>query len=135
MACDHEGLADAVGKLRVGGYHRHVLLCVGSNCCSARTGEEAWGALKRELKACGLSPGTAGAACFRTKVHCLRVCQGGPLAVVYPEGTWYAGLTADRVPEFVARHLVGGEPVQEWVFARNPLPRGDDESPSAPSQG
>ena len=53
---------------------------------------------------------------------CLRICQGGPIAVVYPEGTWYQGLTADRIPLFVQQHLVEGRPVTEWVFAENPLP-------------
>lgn len=44
----------------------------------------------------------------------------GPIAVVYPEGTWYHGLTAERIPLFVEQHLVKGEPVREWVFAENP---------------
>ena len=42
--------------------------------------------------------------------------------VVYPEGTYYCGMTADRIPEFVQKHLIDGQPVEEWVFARNPLP-------------
>ena len=41
--------------------------------------------------------------------------------VVYPEGTWYHGMTADRIPEFVRRHLIEGKPVKEWVFAHNAL--------------
>lgn len=41
--------------------------------------------------------------------------------VVYPEGTWYHGMTADKIPEFVRRHLIEGEPVEDWVFANNPL--------------
>ena len=122
MSDDKAKLAAAADKLRIGGYTRHVLLCLGPECCSPDVGEAAWEALKKELKDRGLSPGTPGAACYRTKVGCLRVCQGGPLAVVYPEGTYYHGLTADRVPEFVRRHLVEGEPIAEWVFALNPLP-------------
>ena len=55
-------------------------------------------------------------------VHCLRFCQGGPIMVVYPEGTYYAGMTAERIPEFVERHLVEGRPIEERIFARNPLP-------------
>jgi (2Fe-2S) ferredoxin len=42
--------------------------------------------------------------------------------VVYPEGTYYYGMTADRIPRFVEEHLVGGKPIEEWIFARNPLP-------------
>ena len=46
----------------------------------------------------------------------------GPIVVVYPEGTWYQGMTAERIPLFVQQHLVEGRPVEEWVFARNPVP-------------
>ena len=52
----------------------------------------------------------------------LRVCTDGPIVVVYPEGTYYCRMTADRIPEFVQKHLIDGQPVEEWVFARNPLP-------------
>jgi (2Fe-2S) ferredoxin len=41
--------------------------------------------------------------------------------VVYPEGTWYHGMTADRIAEFVQSHLMNGEPIEEWVFAHNPI--------------
>lgn len=120
MADDKLGRAAA--KLNIGGYARHVLLCLGPECCSSKDGEAAWDALKAELKDRGLSPGEPGAGCYRTKVGCLRVCMAGPVAVVYPDGTWYRELTADRVPRLVEEHLVGGRPVLEWVFARNPLP-------------
>jgi (2Fe-2S) ferredoxin len=41
--------------------------------------------------------------------------------VVYPEGTWYHGMTAERIPEFVQKHLVENQPIGEWIFARTPL--------------
>jgi (2Fe-2S) ferredoxin len=43
--------------------------------------------------------------------------------VVYPEGTWYHDMTADRIPEFVQRHLMEGRPIADWMFAQNPLDR------------
>jgi (2Fe-2S) ferredoxin len=55
------------------------------------------------------------------QVGCLRICCHGPTLVVYPEGTWYHGMTADRVPRFVQEHLVEGRPIHEWIFAENPL--------------
>ena len=115
-------LAAIADKLLIGHFHRHVFLCIGETCCSKAAGEAAWDALKRELKDRNLSLAAGPAACYRTKVGCLRVCAGGPILVVYPEGTWYAGMTADRIPRFVDEHLVGGTVVEEWVFARNPLP-------------
>ena len=115
-------IEEVAAKLGIGSYHRHVFLCTGDKCCTAEVGQAAWEALKTELKARGLSLSTGPNACYRTKVGCLRICQGGPVAVVYPEGTWYQGLTAERIPLFVQRHLIDGESIKEWVFAENPLP-------------
>lgn len=119
-------LATIAENLLIGEFHRHVLLCVGDACCTAigRDGAQAaWDALKDELKARNLSLATGPVACYRTKVGCLRVCAGGPILVVYPEGTWYGGMTADRIPRFVQEHLIDGRPIEEWIFARNPLPK------------
>jgi NADH:ubiquinone oxidoreductase subunit E len=95
-------------SLFIGEYHRHVLLCIGETCCSAETGAKAWETLKDELKQRKLSLSTGPQACYRTKVQCLRVCCNGPIMVVYPEGTYYSGMD--------------GQPIEEWIFARNPLP-------------
>lgn len=119
MADDREQLRSVAEKLGIGSYRRHVFLCTGPNCCTPETGQAAWDALKRELKERGLSAGPK--ACYRSKVGCLRICCQGPTMVVYPEGTWYHGMTADRIPAFVQRHLIEGVVVGEWVFAQNPL--------------
>jgi (2Fe-2S) ferredoxin len=120
MAERDEQLQAAAASKGVGGYCRHVFLCTGPSCCTPETGLEAWEKLKQTLKDQGLTAGPN--ACYRTKVGCLRICCHGPTVVVYPEGTWYSGMTAERIPEFVQRHLIQGRPVEEWVFARNPLP-------------
>jgi (2Fe-2S) ferredoxin len=106
-------------ELGIGSYGRHVLLCTGPKCCTSDEGSDAWKALKAELKERGLTEGEN--ACYRTKVGCLRICAHGPAMVVYPEGTWYRDMTAERIPRFVREHLVEGKPVEDWIFARNPL--------------
>ena len=108
-------------KLGVGSYVRHVFLCTGPTCCTPETGQAAWEALKQALKEHQLGSGPN--ACYRTKVGCLRICCHGPTMVVYPEGTWYSGMTAERIPQFVQQHLIEGRPVTEWIFAGNPLPK------------
>lgn len=116
--CSH--LNQVAQKLGIGAYRRHVLLCVGPNCCSPEQGQQAWNVLKEQIKSTGLDRGEA--SCYRTKVGCLRVCCQGPILVVYPEGTWYHGMTADQIPGFVQEHLIGNRPVESLVFAQNPLP-------------
>ena len=107
-------------KLGIGAYQRHVFLCTGPNCCTAEVGLAAWEALKQAIQDKNL--GTGPNACYRTKVGCLRICTNGPTMIVYPEGTWYHGMTAERIPQFVQEHLVEGKAIDEWVFAENPLP-------------
>ena len=119
MSDKRQQLEQVAGKLGIGSYHKHVFLCTGPNCCTPEEGLAAWEALKKQIKEHGLGSGPN--ACYRTKVGCLRICVHGPTMVVYPEGTWYHGMTADRIPEFVRRHLIEGKPVGEWVFAHNAL--------------
>ena len=116
--------AEIAAKLGIGSYHRHVLLCTGPTCCTPEAGLAAWEVLKQSVKDRGLGVGPN--ACYRTKVGCLRICCEGPTAVVYPEGTWYRGMTAERIPRFVEEHLVEGRPIREWIFADNALPHSDD---------
>lgn len=113
--------AEIAPKLGIGIHDRHIFLCTGLACCTAEEGTMAWETLKKELTERGLTPGTAGHSCARTKAGCLRVCNEGPIALVYPEGTYYSHMTADKIPTLVERHLEGGTPIDEWIFARNPL--------------
>jgi (2Fe-2S) ferredoxin len=108
-------LQAAAAKLGIGTYRRHVFLCTGPSCCTSDAGLAAWEVLKQQLKEKNV------ADCYRTKVGCLRVCCEGPTMVVYPEGTWYHGMTAERIPRFVQEHLIEGKPIREWIFAANPF--------------
>lgn len=108
-------------KLGIGKYSRHVLLCTGPTCCTEREGLEAWDELKKQIKKHGLDSGEN--ACYRTKVGCLRLCESGPIATVYPEGIWYAGMSKENISAFVENHLIKGTPLKEMIVAQNPLPK------------
>jgi (2Fe-2S) ferredoxin len=104
----------------VGGYGRHIFLCTGPDCCSPAEGERAWDQLKRQVGELNALPGRTQA--YRTKVGCLRICHNGPIAVVYPEGAWYAGVEGPALDQIVDQHLGAGQIVHEHLIASNPLP-------------
>ena len=104
-----------IGKLT-----RHLFVCIGPDCVDPERGQETWDYVKRRMKELGLT-GPDGPA-YRSKVGCLRICIGGPIAVVYTEGTWYRGVTPENAERILQEHVIGGREVTDLCFARNPLP-------------
>lgn len=49
------------------------------------------------------------ADCMVTNTGCFGICSKGPVAVIYPEGVWYGGLTPDAVEKIMDEHIEGGE--------------------------
>lgn len=127
-----EAIGEALSIPRV---DRHIILCADQTnprCASREETTELWRHLKMRLKDAGLSSAPpkwqgdmasnpldiekGSGSVLRTKADCLRICEQGAIAVVYPDGTWYAGLNKERIDRIIDEHLVNGRPVDEWSF-------------------
>ena len=98
----------------------HLLLCATptkAKCCDPKTGLATWNELKRLIKELGLeNSDRPEGVVLRSKVDCLRICDKGPILVVWPDGIWYTAATTEKIEAIIHQHIIHHKPVHDWIY-------------------
>ena len=109
-----KSLQSRVEKLSINKIERHLFICADQTkplCCSKQISIESWDYLKHRLRELNLE-----VSVFRTKANCLRVCEYGPILVVYPERVWYHSVSIPVIERIIQEHIIDGQVVEEFMF-------------------
>jgi (2Fe-2S) ferredoxin len=99
----------------------HVFVCNGKSC-SAVGSADVKAAFEEGLQAKGLRQGKESKGrnpmgeIVLTDCGSVGFCSIGTAVLVYPEGIWYAQVTADDVPEIIQEHLINGKVVERLAL-------------------
>ena len=103
----------------------HLLLCAtptSAACCKKIQGKDSWSKLKELIKKLELDKhNRPEGIVLRSKVDCLRVCNGGPILLVWPDGIWYGGVSSERIEAIIYQHILKGVPIKKWIIKYTPL--------------
>ena len=95
-------------------FEKHIFVCENKRqeghprgCCAEKGSLEVRALFKKKLKELGINSEVRANAS-----GCLDACEFGITVLIYPEQTWYGGVTINDVDEIIHEHILNEKPVE-----------------------
>lgn len=99
-------------------YGRQLLICEHGDCAPPEAAQRLAVRFRTLARAHGLTTLRNPQRVKCTLSGCLGVCAGGPIVVVYPDGTWYHHVDEALLERIMTEHLLADRPVEAHIFHR-----------------
>ncbi|MFK4826113.1 (2Fe-2S) ferredoxin domain-containing protein [Paenochrobactrum sp. BZR 588] len=91
-----------------------MLVCEG-RACQAAGADAIWCHLRNEQERQKLR--IVGEGMMSAQTSCLGPCNLAPVVQVFPDGTWYGGVTEQAIDRIISEHLLQGLPVNDFAYS------------------
>ena len=103
-------------RRNISNHHYEIMVCSSSGCKSNKS-DALIAKFKESLSNKNINSVQV------NQTGCFGLCAFGPIVIINPGEVFYAHVTLDKVDRIIEEHILGGNPVQEYLLQEDNVPK------------